>query len=136
MYGLYSEATAVHPYSQRGNLDLGARETGFLLGYIPASVSYKDIGEDREGRRGSVALFYMRTNPEPERTIYPPAVWRETVQRVVGHNKLHRTVEDGSDTEMLPSSSRMSVDVRRDHNLAFLRVEEPGADLQELVWVG
>jgi hypothetical protein len=78
----------------------------------------------------------MRTNPEPERTIYPPAVWRETVQRVVGHNKLHRTVEDGSDTEMLPSSSRMSVDVRRDHNLAFLRVEEPGADLQELVWVG
>ena len=67
MYGLYSEATAVHPYSQRANLNLGAKETGFLLGYIPASVSYKEIGEDREGRRGSVALFYMRTNPEPER---------------------------------------------------------------------
>ena len=46
MYGLYSEATAVHPYSQKGNLQLGARETGFLLGYIPASVSYKQIGED------------------------------------------------------------------------------------------
>src|SRR5215213_5098867 len=72
MYGLYSEATAVHPYSQRGNLKLGARETGFLLGYIPASVSYKEIGEDREGRRGSVALFYMRTRDEPERTVYPP----------------------------------------------------------------
>jgi serine/threonine-protein kinase RsbW len=134
MYGLYSEATAVHPYSQRGNLDLGAKETGFLLGYIPASVSYKEIGEDREGRRGSVALFYMRTNPEPERTIYPPAVYREAVQRVVEHNGLHRTDEDGSDAEML-TSSRMSVDVRRDHNLAFLRVEEPGADLQEMVGV-
>ena len=134
MYGLYSEATAVHPYSQRGNLGLGARETGFLLGYIPASVSYKEIGEDREGRRGSVALFYMRTNPEPERAIYPPAIYRQAVRRIVEHNGLRRTEEDGSDTQMLPSS-RMSVDVRRDHNLAFLRVEEPGADLQELVRV-
>jgi anti-sigma regulatory factor (Ser/Thr protein kinase) len=134
MYGLYSEATAVHPYSQRGNLDLGARETGFLLGYIPASVSYKEIGEDREGRRGSVALFYMRTNPEPARAIYPPAVYREVVRRIVEHNGLHRTEEDSLDAKM-PLSSRMSVDVRRDHNLAFLRVEEPGADLQELVRV-
>jgi serine/threonine-protein kinase RsbW len=132
MYGLYSEATAVHPYSQKGNLDLGAKETGFLLGYIPASVSYKEIGEDREGRRGSVALFYMRTNPEPQRSIYPPAVYREAVQRVVEHNGLHRTEEDGSDAEM-PPSSRISIDVHRDHNVAFLRVEEPGSDLQELV---
>src|SRR5215203_2151306 len=50
MYGLYSEATAVHPYSQKGNLHLGARETGFLLGYIPATVTYKQIGEEKEGR--------------------------------------------------------------------------------------
>ena len=130
MYGLYSEATAVHPYSQRGNLQLGAKETGFLLGYIPASVSYKEIGEQREGRRGSVALFYMRTNDEPGRVIYPPGAYREAVQRVVEHNGLRRTVEDGSE---MPPSSRMSVDVRRDHNVAFLRVEEPGADLEELV---
>ncbi|HEX8690449.1 MAG TPA: hypothetical protein VF729_09435, partial [Solirubrobacterales bacterium] len=36
--GMYSEATAAHPYSQRANLELGAHETGFLLGWIPASV--------------------------------------------------------------------------------------------------
>src|SRR5918995_3022135 len=80
MYGLYSEATAVHPYSQRGNLQLGARETGFLLGYIPSSVSYNEIGEDREGRRGSVALFYLRTNDEPDRVVYPPDAYREALQ--------------------------------------------------------
>jgi len=132
MYGLYSEATAVHPYSQRGNLKLGARETGFLLGYIPASVSYKEIGEDREGRRGSVALFYMRTNPELERIIYPPAACREAVRRIVEHNSMRRKIEDGSHAE-LPDTSRMSVEVRRDHNLAFLKVEEPGADLRALI---
>jgi anti-sigma regulatory factor (Ser/Thr protein kinase) len=131
MYGLYSEATAVHPYSQRGNLHLGAKETGFLLGYIPASVSYKQIGEDREGRRGSVALFYMRVKDEPEREMYPPAPYLEAVRRVVEHNGLRRVVGEVSDPTL--QHSLMSVEVRQDHNLAFVRVDEPGADLEELV---
>jgi serine/threonine-protein kinase RsbW len=131
MYGLYSEATAVHPYSQRGNLHLGARETGFLLGYIPASVSYKQIGEEREGRRGSVALFYMRVKDEPEREIYPPAPYLEAVRQVVEHNGLRRVIGEAHDPTL--QHSLMSVEVRQDHNLAFVRVDEPGADLEELV---
>jgi len=35
--GMYSEATAAHPYSQRANLELGAHETGFLLGWSPVA---------------------------------------------------------------------------------------------------
>ena len=131
MYGLYSEATAVHPYSQRGNLHLGARETGFLLGYIPASVSYKQIGDERADRRGSVALFYMRVSDEPEREIYPPVPYLEAVRRIVEHNGLRRTIGEVPDPALQPS--RMSVEVRQDHNLAFMRVDEPGADLEELV---
>jgi len=131
MYGLYSEATAVHPYSQRGNLQLGARETGFLLGYIPASVSYKQIGEEREGRRGSVALFYMRVMGEPEREIFPPVSYLEEVTLVVEHNGLRRVIGEVPEPTLRPS--RMSVEVHQDHNLAFVRVEKPGADLTELV---
>jgi anti-sigma regulatory factor (Ser/Thr protein kinase) len=132
MYGLYSEATAVHPYSQRGNLHLGARETGFLLGYIPPSVAYKDIQEDRAGRRGSVALFHMRINEEPEREIHPPDRFRDIVQRVVKHNGLRRKVVEVSGSPP-PASSRVDLRVRRDHNLALVRVLEPGEDLLELV---
>jgi anti-sigma regulatory factor (Ser/Thr protein kinase)/GNAT superfamily N-acetyltransferase len=132
MYGLYSEATAVHPYSQKGNLHLGAKETGYLLGYIPSSVSYKKIGENKEGERGSIALFYLRVNAEPEREIYPPIAYQETARRVIEHHELRRSIQNVSEAEM-PSSSRVSVKVRQDHNLAFLRVEEPGADLGEVV---
>ncbi len=131
IYGLYSEATAVHPYSQKGNLHLGAKETGYLLGYIPASVSYKEIGDERAGRRGSVALMYMRTNEEPEREIYPPDQYHHAVGLVVEHNGLRRVAGDASGR--VSSSSQISVNVRRDHNLAFLRVFEPGADLEEVV---
>jgi anti-sigma regulatory factor (Ser/Thr protein kinase) len=133
MYGLYSEATAVHPYSQKGNLHLDAKETGYLLGYIPSSVSYKKIGEDGEGQRGSIALFYLRVNAEPEREIYPPVPYQETAQRVIEHHGLRRSIQNVSEVVGTPTSSRVSVKVRRDHNLAFIKVEEPGADLGEVV---
>src|SRR5918995_2084374 len=90
------------------------------------------MGEEGEGRRGSVALFYMRVNAELERETSPPVAYQETAQRVIEHNGLRRIIQNASELEM-PTSSRVSVSVRRDHNLAFLRVEEPGADLGELV---
>jgi len=71
-------------------------------------------------------------NDEPERAIYPPAAYLETTRRIIEHNGLRRTVEEDSDSAP-PPFTRMSVNVRRDHNLAFVRVEEPGEDLQELV---
>jgi hypothetical protein len=56
------------------------------------------------------------------------------VRRIIEHNGLRRAI--GGDTgAKMPPSSRITVEVRGDHNLAFLRVEEPGADLQDLVRV-
>jgi serine/threonine-protein kinase RsbW len=135
MYGLYSEATAVHPYSQRGNLHLGAKETGYLLGYIPASVSYKEISEESAGQRGSVALMYLRVNEEPERDIYSPTRYHDVIRHLAEYNGLRRNIVDSPSSNTLTetASSQMSVSVRRDHNLAFLRVAEPGADLREMV---
>jgi hypothetical protein len=79
-------------------------------------------------------LFYMRTNEEPEREIYPPAWYRDAVRRVVEHNGLQRKVSNGPDQwPEIPASSHVDVRVRRDHNLAFMRVSEPGNDLRELV---
>ena len=71
---MYSEATAAHPYSQAANLALGAHETGFLLGYIPSQVSYTAIKEDADGRRQSVALFWLATNPAPRTRRAPAAL--------------------------------------------------------------
>ena len=74
LLGMYSEATAAHPYSQAANLALGAHETGFLLGYIPSQVSYTRSTEDARGHRQSVALFWLTTNPAPARVVHPPRV--------------------------------------------------------------
>jgi serine/threonine-protein kinase RsbW len=77
--GMYSEATAAHPYSQKANVDLGAHETGFLLGWIPATVS-NDAATGRRGRQ-SAALFYAKLNDGHERQVYAPERHRRSSPR-------------------------------------------------------
>jgi serine/threonine-protein kinase RsbW len=132
LMGLFSEATAAHPFSQKGNLHLGARETGFLLGYIPASVAYREIGDPREGRRGSVALFYMRTADEPAREVFPSARYEEVVRMVIQNNGLQRTIASAAG---MPKTEPpiLDVKVRVDHNIAFVGVRRPGPALADVI---
>jgi serine/threonine-protein kinase RsbW len=81
LVGMYSEATAAHPYSQRALLDLGGHETGFLLGFIPESVD-NSVSAPSAGRQ-SAALFYLRLRPGSERMAYAPSRHREIVQDTI-----------------------------------------------------
>ena len=114
--GMYSEATAAHPYSQAANLALGAHETGFLLGYIPSQVSYTAIEKRSVGRRQSVALFWLSTNPAPARVVHPPAWHRAVVADVYEHNGLDRTLAELGATPLLQRASRFTVTDHADHN--------------------
>jgi serine/threonine-protein kinase RsbW len=134
LYGIYSEAVTVHPYSQKGNLHLGANETGFLLGYIPATVSYNQIKE-RQQQRQSVALFYLKVNEGPARAAHPPPHHEAMVRQIYQYNGLARELppEAAGPAGPLPPSAQLDVKVRADHNEAFLRVRSFGQDLDGLV---
>jgi serine/threonine-protein kinase RsbW len=125
---MYSEATAAHPYSQAANLALGAHETGFLLGYIPAQVSYAEIKEDTHGVRQSVALFWLETNRAPGREVHPPAWHREIVAAIYDHNGLERRVVDLGAVPVLDGETRLTVTPHADHNEVTATVERLGAD--------
>lgn len=129
--GMYSEATAAHPYSQKANIELGAHETGFLLGWIPPSVSNDAAGE-RRGRQ-SAALLYLKLNEGQERNVYVPDRHREIVTRTIELCELRGTVTDPPADAALPERTGLHVEVDRDHNLALLTVLEPGADLEEAI---
>ncbi len=127
--GMYSEATAAHPYSQRANVELGAHETGFLLGWIPETVS-NDAAAGRRGRQ-SAALFYTKLNDGQERSVYAPARHHGIVARTIELCGLRgRPAEPPPDCE-LPARSELHVEVDRDHDLALISVRVPGADLEE-----
>lgn len=130
MYGIYSEAVTLHPYSQKGNLAVGARETGLLLGYVPASVSDRQI-QEQQRQRQAVALFYLVVNNAPARAVYPPPRHEEIVRRVYEQTGLARNVSPPTAPDQASGPARLDVRVRTDHNEAFLHVRAFGTDLVE-----
>jgi serine/threonine-protein kinase RsbW len=130
--GMFSEATAAHPYSQRANIELGAHETGFLLGWIPASVD-NDAAAGAPRRRQSAALFYTKLNDGHERQVYVPARHREVVGRTLELCQLRGTLATPPADCELPPRSRVHVEIEADHNLALLTVDVPGADLEAVI---
>ena len=129
--GMYSEATAAHPYSQRANVELGAHETGFLLGWIPASVS-NDAAEKGQ-RRQSAALFYSKLNDGHERDVYAPPRHHEIVRSTLELCELRGTLADPPAGTQLQERTELHVEVDADHNLALITVDAPGADLETMV---
>lgn len=132
MAGMFSEATAAHPYSQRANLELGAHETGFLLGWIPASVE-NDAASDRRPKRQSAALFYTKLNDGHERRVYAPERHREIVHRTLELCELRGTLAEPPAAVEVPDRSGLHVEVDADHNLALITATRPGRDLEEAV---
>ncbi len=130
--GMYSEATAAHPYSQRANLELGAHETGFLLGWIPAGVS-NDAATDQRPRRQSAALFYTKLNDGREREVYAPERHREVIGKTLELCELRGRLADPSPSAQIPERTALHTEVDEDHNLALLTARAPGADLEQVV---
>ncbi len=130
--GMYSEATAAHPYSQKANLDLGAHETGFLLGWIPASVS-NDAAADHRARRRSAALFYTKLNDGHEREVYAPERHRDVIAQTFELCELRGTLADPPAGAAVPGRTELHVEVDESHNLALLTARVPGADLDQVV---
>jgi hypothetical protein len=132
MFGMFSEATTAHPYSERANVDLGAHEAGFLLGWIPATVSNDAAAADRAGR-ASAALFYLKTNDGHRRPIYAPDRHREVIAQIIDVCGLRGVLAEATADIELPARSATHTERRVDHNLAVLTVETPGADLVSVV---
>lgn len=130
--GMFSEATAAHPYSQRANVELGAHETGFLLGWIPATVS-NDAADATAPHRQSAALFYAKLNDGHERAVYAPARHREIVAQTLDLCELRGELSEPPAGFQLTERTRFHVEVNNDHNLALITVAVPGADLAEVL---
>jgi hypothetical protein len=130
--GMYSEATAAHPYSQKANIELGAHETGFLLGWIPASVE-NDAAAEGARRRNSAALFYTKLNDGHDRRVYAPDRHHEIVGQTLALCELRGTLAQPPPDFELPTSTAMQTEVDTDHNLALITVTVPGTDLEEVL---
>ncbi len=127
--GIYGEAVTVHPFSQKGNLALGAHEVGFLVGYSPGTVSFKSIADQKSPRRQSIAFMYTSVLKSAPASIFAPGAYHMIlrhiydvlgIEREIVEVKVDRTKERPQQT------GRIKVSIRRDHNQAVLNVEVVG----------
>jgi len=137
LFGLYSEAVAVHTFTQKGNLALGGFETGFLLGFTPATQVFRKISDGKAADRRSAVLFYLRTNDEPARVIYAPERHHAMMDAIIRRGEMNRRLEAPSADLSLRSlrgrSTELDVAARPDVGRAFLTLRSYGADVLKQV---
>jgi serine/threonine-protein kinase RsbW len=131
LMGMYSEAVATHPYSQRALLDLGGHETGFLLGFMPGSV--EDGVSKVSALRQSAALFFLRLRPGDERTVYAPTRHRDIVRDTIEVCHFRSHLADAPARANLPAESQLHVVAVPGDNVAEMTVIQAGTDLTERV---
>lgn len=132
--GFYSESVTIHPFTQRGNLTLGAVETGILLSYAPQQISFHKIDASLSTRQTTV-LFYLRLDETPLRPVYLPEAHREVLERIRRRAGLPWDVREcppGPAME-LPERSRAEVRAVQDLGNGFIRVREIGRDLRDML---
>ena len=128
LVGMYSEATAAHPYSQQALLDLGGHETGFMLGFIPDSVDNNAASAASAGRQ-SAALFFLRMRAGKARMLYAPSRHREILRQTVEIcGSLSELVEAPVGTDLAPAS-QIHIESDPGDNVAILTVSRAGEDL-------
>jgi len=130
LFGVYSESVTLHPYTQKGNLSLGARETGLLLGYVPQRMVFKQVGDERQVQRQTVVLYYLRIAPNPRRRLLVPPRHEQMLRRIVEACGLKRDLEPVAGRVSPPSgNSRLDIQVRGEWGHAFIKLHQAGRDL-------
>ncbi len=130
MYGIYSEAVAVHPFTQKGNLTLGAKETGIIFGLMPPSMHFRKIQSEEAKERQSAVLFYLKLHQSPKQTLYPPLHHRSMIRKIYERNELDRELIDpGQVTFELPEYSVLKTKMMQEALIGYISVEEYGEDL-------
>jgi serine/threonine-protein kinase RsbW len=137
MYGLYSEAVTIHPFTQQGNISIGAKETGIMLAYVKEKLSFKKINEDRlSEQRQAVVLYYLKTSQEPSRRVFICEKFYPIIHKVYSNLGLQREViKTGNlaDHQSTVQNSLVSTSVKPDQNVAVISISVIGQDAFDLV---
>lgn len=131
LIGVYGEAVTIHPYSQKGSLELGSTETGFLLGYSPGTVSFQNISEKKKPRRQSIALMFTPVLKSRKTKIYVPQIYKKlitTIYKRMGYSR-HIEVENSQSEYSAKGKCHLKVSIRSDHNQGLLTIEKFGKDI-------
>lgn len=133
LLGLYSRAVTVHEASQRSNVKMGAKETGFILAHSPPTAIFKKMTASKGGYRRTVALFYIPVTTDKRQNVFLPSKHEEILKKLFDHGELKRDYNQPSREGLISFHSQIYSHLLPEMGSAFLRVNVYGIDfLKEL----
>ncbi len=130
MYGLYSETLLNDANSRQINKEIGAKETGVLLGCL--------AGENSGGARHAALLTYIRVGEEPPRIVYPPFHHRTMINRIYNNAGLRRRTDAMAIAEGAVRAgdvTRLETRIVPETEFGYITVLHYGPDFQDAVQV-
>jgi anti-sigma regulatory factor (Ser/Thr protein kinase) len=129
LLGLYSRAVTVHVASQKSNVKMGSKETGFVLAHSPPTAIFKKMQTEIANIRRTVALFYVPVAAAKEQTVFLPNTHQEIISKIYKHTELPRVFKQAYPELVDPAPhSHIHSHILPEMSSAFLRVNEFGVD--------
>jgi anti-sigma regulatory factor (Ser/Thr protein kinase) len=131
--GLYGRAVTVHVATQKSNLKMGSKETGFILAHSPPTTIFKKMTTKESDLRRTVALFYIPVLPDEEQRVFLPPAHDKMLRKIYDHTELQRVFNEPFPEEKSFFHSEIHSHLLPEMGSAFLRVNNFGVDfLSEL----
>lgn len=130
LMGVYGQAVTNHTFSQRTGHKLGLRDCALIIGFVPATVTFKGFSEQLSQRVSLLTHFLYLVKPERP-TVFAPAHHREMIEKLYENLGVSAYVETPSALELEnpPERALMNVIVINHLDFAYLEVERYGQDL-------
>jgi len=129
LLGLYSRAVTAHIASQKSNVKMGSKLTGFIIAHSPPTAIFKKMDAEDDDYRRSVALFYVPVAEEGEKKVHIPQKHAEILEKIYSHLELQRELIYPVSLEIPPATqSKIHSHLLPEMGSVFLRVAQFGVN--------
>jgi hypothetical protein len=131
LVGTLAEAVTPHTITQRAQVEEGAIETGILLGFIPATMTYRGFSPTVQGTsRQSAVLSYIPFGRAPGRDVHLPDAYHELMTERYEKLGLDREFATPGEPD---GTTALDLAVDGPRSLAGIEVATLGSDAVDLI---
>ena len=132
LVGIQLYALMLHNITHKKTLSIGGTEAGMLPAHFPPSTSPKGFEHSDDKSRIPATLMYVPLQPAPERTVFVPERYRDTVGNLYQRLKYTRSFKE---YDKKPHAAKSSVTVNRKPGLGIVQitVQKAGRDLPDAI---
>ncbi|MEO6053892.1 MAG: GNAT family N-acetyltransferase [Chthoniobacterales bacterium] len=123
--GMFADAVTVHTFTQKANIEHGARLACINPGISPKEEIFKGINQDTQTQRVTCALYFLWLKSPTPQLIFPPLRHRDALIKLYANLQCALTFGEPRAPE---GHGEQVIHFNKNAGTAFLRVNKIGVD--------